>query len=322
MTEMIRRTPVDHQSLCSEILALGATSFIDVALMAPELWSRFPDTKARQQVAELLGWPAVCTVDFFEQMAVMDFVAVFLNGGIQTAVELWHRHPDASEFLRATGRLDAVLRLLPIIPGSRVYPENPGCFLERCLDAGCFEVWRDIDPVAYRAALQLGFLEAISGQVPHRPPSGYPTTGGPVETTAQLIVARLLEFAGVGFEVNMCLRLPKRTPGWMRYPIDFVLSDANTCVIVTSASGSQAAYDDQRRVAWLKRVSRGDGEPRVLSLDSEVLGSAGGLTAFVNHVHVRLAHARIVAASLPVDPRHCIRPDAICKPFGHDGRTG
>ena len=262
-------------------------------------------------------------------MTTMDFLAIFLNSGVRTVEELWQWHPNACEHLHRTRRLESVVHLLGLDQTIAVQAEPPGFYLARCQNAGCFEVWRDIDPAMYRQALRHGFLEGIAAQVPFRPLDGYPTTGGPVRTTAQLIVARILEFAGVSFQTNMHLRAGNRAPGWAYYPIEFVLAKPTRYVMITSGESAEAASIDRRRGRWLKRLLRNDPNLRKLKLNGEVavldgnlLRSAGGLSAFVSHVHVRLSQAGIVSQDLPIDLRQCIRFDAAGEPLSHDGRGG
>ena len=197
--------PLDIQRISSDILDLGVASFLDLAIIAPDIWHRLSDPDERRQVAELLGWPTVCIQDLFEAMTLTDFVTVFFNAGIKTIEDLWQRFPYACDYLRKTGRIDSIIQLLKLAPERTVFPDDLAFFLERCRNAGSFEVWRDIDRKAFQSALGLCLVDDIARQVPHRPIGGYPTAGGAVRTSLQLIVARLLEFSGVTFKVDMCL---------------------------------------------------------------------------------------------------------------------
>ncbi len=61
-------TSLEIQRRGREILALGATSFVDLAIIAPDLWRTFQDPGERRRVAEFLGWPTTCKPDAFERM--------------------------------------------------------------------------------------------------------------------------------------------------------------------------------------------------------------------------------------------------------------
>ena len=160
--------PLDIQRISSDILDLGVASFLDLAIIAPDIWHRLSDPDERRQVAELLGWPTVCIQDLFEAMTLTDFVTVFFNAGIKTIEDLWQRFPYACDYLRKTGRIDSIIRLLKLAPERTVFPDDLAFFLERCRNAGSFEVWRDIDRKAFQSALGLCLVDDIARQVPHR----------------------------------------------------------------------------------------------------------------------------------------------------------
>lgn len=95
---------------------MGVASFLDLAIIAPDIWHRLSDPDERRQVAELLGWPTVCIQDLFEAMTLTDFVTVFFNAGIKTIEDLWQRFPYACDYLRKTGRIDSIIQLLKPAP--------------------------------------------------------------------------------------------------------------------------------------------------------------------------------------------------------------
>ena len=121
--------PLDIQRISSDILDLGVASFLDLAIIAPDIWHRLSDPDERRQVAELLGWPTVCIQDLFEAMTLTDFVTVFFNAGIKTIEDLWQRFPYACDYLRKTGRIDSIIQLLKFAPERTVFPDDLAFFL-------------------------------------------------------------------------------------------------------------------------------------------------------------------------------------------------
>ena len=175
---MNSNTPCDSTEFSSRIdslLQLNVTSFVELAIVSPKLWQEFSAPEDRRRAAALLGWPARCSADAFDQMVLTDFVAVFLNSGVRTVEDLWRRHPYASEYLWRKRCLESILHLLGLDQTIALQAVELEHFMARCRNAGCFEIWRDIDRVGFRQAFRLGFVEGIAAQVPRRPAGGYPT---------------------------------------------------------------------------------------------------------------------------------------------------
>ena len=302
-------TSLEIQRRGREILALGATSFVDLAIIAPDLWRTFQDPGERRRVAEFLGWATTCKPDAFERMSLHDFVAVYLSSGVRSTEEAWLYHPNACEYLRRARCLDAVLQRIRRTP-AEIYPVDVGFYVQRCLKFGDYECWRDCDAPAYQAAMGMGYLEDVFARTPHRPDAGYVTSGGNVTTTAQLIVARMLEIVHVVFTAGMIYRADRQKPGWRQYPIDFALSDFSTCIVIADGRLS----GERRRIAWLRRISQ---KFRIIFLHSELLQGEGGLAAFYVHSRIRLSRAGILPVDLSLDPLGCLQPQCGGEPMGN-----
>lgn len=84
MNSRTRYNSHEFQRQLYSLFQLNVSSFVELAVISPKFWQDFSDPAARRRVAVLLDWPAVCPADAFEQMALTDFVAIFLNSGVRT----------------------------------------------------------------------------------------------------------------------------------------------------------------------------------------------------------------------------------------------
>ena len=127
------------------------------------------------------------------------------------------------------------------------------------------------------------------------------------------------------FKVDMYLKAGKRTPGWTGSPVDILLPQFSTCIIVSSGISQDVSDLDRRRVRLLRQVCKNDARLRkskskekVLRLDGRVMYGPGGLIAFVSYVRIKFAHAGIVPEDLPIALWRCLCPDTIGEPFSKD----
>ena len=213
MTNHDSRTDTELLELSAQLLDLQVNSFIDLAIRFPDLWRRLSAPPLRRRLADSLDWPKQFIPELFDQMTLMDFIAIFLNAGPESLEEIWLKHAAAADYLRQTGRLQRVIDSLQIPPKTKAYPNEADFFVNRCRVVGSFEAWRDIDRPGFAAALKQGQLTAVARRVPRRPVGGYPTAGGEVLTTAQLIVARILEAVGVTFLANRTVPIAWKKEG-------------------------------------------------------------------------------------------------------------
>lgn len=155
----------------------GCTSYTQLALMNPELWTRLRATPSmRLRIAMSQGWPITRGTGKQGQEGIYDLLNVGLNNGCDDAYLFWREMPGLCEALRRAGWLERLLLSAGI--------EVPQITDQRGVHDGLIELFPDV------AVL----LETC-------PDEGWLTRGGRVFRLAELILARYLEQHACAFKV-------------------------------------------------------------------------------------------------------------------------
>lgn len=167
----------------------GCTSFIQLALMNPELWTRLRQIPAlRLQIAVHHGWPLRKVDTTRQQEAIYAAIDVVLNQGCDDPYLLWLHLPSQCEVLHRAGWLERLLMMIGIeIPPPAAIGPN---------------------------GINQGLCNIISGVqelLDSHPAEGWPTRGGQVFRIAELILARYLELHDIAF------KLVSYTSGWRQF---------------------------------------------------------------------------------------------------------
>jgi hypothetical protein len=155
----------------------SCTSYTQLALMNPELWSRLRATPSmRLRIAISQGWPITRDSGTQGQEGIYDLLNIALNNGCDDAYLLWREMPGLCETLRRAG------------------------WLERLLHSAGIEVPEITDQYQVHDGL-IELFPSVAALLEMRPDEGWPTRGGRVFRLAELILARYLELHAYAFEV-------------------------------------------------------------------------------------------------------------------------
>jgi hypothetical protein len=167
----------------------GCTSFIQLALMNPELWTRLRQIPAlRLQIAVHQGWPLRKVDTTRQQESIYAAIDVVLNQGCDDPYLLWLHLPSQCEALHQAGWLE---RLLMMVGIEVLSPASIG-------------------PNGFNPGL-CNIIPEVQELLDSHPAEGWPTRGGSVFRISELILARYLEHYDIAFE------LVSNASGWRQF---------------------------------------------------------------------------------------------------------
>jgi hypothetical protein len=189
---------------------LGANSLSDWALLERTTYNAARLLGRHRAVADALGWPSRLPSDGAANLTSDEFAARFAARGAKTPSDMWRINNDWCKRLRRQGRFDEVRQMLNAQYVLRQHPATLQYFLDACGRYDFFEAWICADVVAAATARRHGFLDEVRNRSRRRP-AAFTTTGGPVHSITELVVARLLEHNGIQFDTEP--DYPFNTPG-------------------------------------------------------------------------------------------------------------
>lgn len=253
---------------CKAVRDSQCKSFVDVALRHPEIWVPLrQDGFLRQILAQSLGWAQRINEEAIRTLSASELGAVLLNVGLDNAADFWVSNPSMCNKMHCAGKLDAALACVrsslqpeteKVIPDSEVHELN---------GYGYLQAWLQLD-LERAHENRPDVLDEALKELPIMPPQGWQTTGGRVADLADLIIARLLERAGIAFEAPGHVSAVKDVA---RYPDAFRLLRHHVIVRVCSTEAFHHGDATQTTL-------------RIVRIDSGLIDSEALIIGYTHHV--------------------------------------
>lgn len=264
-----------------EIRRLQCSSFAEVALRLPEIWSVIRAQGAtRRTIAQACGWPLRLSRGELEAQPAELLGVTLLNFGVDDAIGLWQYAPRTCHLMHVAGKFQGAYAVVRASVGETT-EDDVGALDDRELSSrGFLEAGLRLDFEGVQRTLATRGEAHLRRLLPTMPEEGCATAGGWVLDLPSLIVARVLEHSQIAFEVPDSVRDPRARAA---YPGGFHLTHASVVL----------AFGDPRNSQYEVASTA---TPRVVLVDEQLLDSPGWLVAFLHHVVESLAEVGVSAA--------------------------
>ncbi len=261
-----------------EIRRLECSSFADVALRLPAIWSVIRvDGATRRTIAQSCGWPLRLSRDEIHTQPAERLGVRLLNFGTNSAISLWQYAPRICHLMHVEGKLhDAYAFMCASVRESE---EDEAYILDdsELQGRGFLEAALRLDFEGLRRTLELRGEAHLRHLLPGMPEEGCATAGGWVLDLPSLILARVLEYSSIEFEAPDSVCSPTARAA---YPGSFHLTRAN--VVCGFGNPRHSQYEVPTPAT-----------PRVVIVDDGLLDSAGWMVSFLHHLVESLAEVGV-----------------------------